>query len=97
MDTQKQGRLATMGVYGRVRHPQYMGFIVIMFGVLLQWPTILTLLMFLALITMYVHLTHTEEAEARVKFGEAYERYASRVPGWFPILQRFRSSSRTAG
>ena len=84
---QKQGRLATTGVYGRVRHPQYMGFIVIMFGFLLQWPTILTLLMFPALVFMYVHLAHTEEAEARLKFGDAYARYAARVPGCFPRLR----------
>jgi protein-S-isoprenylcysteine O-methyltransferase Ste14 len=94
---QKQGRLATTGVYGRVRHPQYMGFIIIMFGFLLQWPTILTLLMFPALLAMYVHLAHTEEAEARLKFGQAYERYASSVAGWFPHLQSRGSPSGTAG
>ncbi len=81
---QKQGRLATTGVYGRVRHPQYVGFIVILFGFLLQWPTILTLLMFPALVVMYVRLAHAEEAEARQKFGDAYVRYAARVPGWLP-------------
>jgi protein-S-isoprenylcysteine O-methyltransferase Ste14 len=83
---QKQDRLAMTGVYGRVRHPQYIGFIIIMFGFLLQWPTILTLLMFPALVFMYVHLAHTEEAEARLKFGDTYVRYAVRVPGWFPHL-----------
>ena len=81
---QKQGRLATTGVYGRIRHPQYVGFIVILFGFLLQWPTILTLLMFPALVVMYVRLAHTEEAEARLRFGDAYIRYAARVPGWLP-------------
>ena len=81
---QKHGRLATPGVYGRIRHPQYVGFIVILFGFLLQWPTILTLLMFPALVVMYVRLAHTEEAEARLRFGDAYIRYAARVPGWLP-------------
>ena len=81
---QKQGRLATTGVYGRIRHPQYFGFIVILFGFLLQWPTILTLLMFPALVVMYVRLAHAEEAEARLTFGDAYVRYAARVPGWLP-------------
>lgn len=81
---QKQGRLATTGVYGRFRHPQYFGFIVILFGFLLQWPTILTLLMFPALVVMYVRLARAEEAEARQRFGDAYVRYATRVPGWLP-------------
>ena len=67
--SQKQGRLAATGVYGRVRHPQYAGFIVILFGFLLQWPTILTLLMFPALVVMNVRIAHAEEAEARLRFG----------------------------
>jgi len=82
---QKQGRLATTGIYGRVRHPQYVGFIVILFGFLLQWPTILTLLMFPALVVMYVRLAHAEEAGARLKFRDAYMRYEARVPGWLPL------------
>lgn len=61
--------------------------IFIMFGFLPQWPTILTLLMFPALVFMYVHLPHTSEAEARLRFGDAYVRYASHVPGWVPRLQ----------
>jgi len=91
---QKQGRLATTGPYGRIRHPQYVGFIVIMLGFLLQWPTILTLVMFPFLVLMYVHLAHAEEAEAeaeaeaRQAFGDTYARYAARVPGWFPSLRR---------
>ena len=85
---QKQGRLATTGVYGRVRHPQYVGFVLIMFGFLLQWPTILTLIMFPFLVFMYVHLARTEESEAARIFGDKYSRYAATVPGWFPRLGR---------
>ena len=87
LTVQKQDRLATPGVYGQVRYPQYVGFIVILFGFLLQWPTILTLLMFPALVVMYVRLAHAEEARARLRFGNAYVRYAARVPGWLPRLQ----------
>ena len=38
-DAQRQHRLATTGIYAYVRHPQYVGFILVMFGFLLQWPT----------------------------------------------------------
>ena len=48
--------LATDGLYARVRHPQYVGFVLVMFGFLLQWPTLLTLLMFPVLVVMYVRL-----------------------------------------
>ncbi|PMX56171.1 isoprenylcysteine carboxyl methyltransferase, partial [Pseudomonas sp. FW305-33] len=63
-DAQKVHELATQGVYSYVRHPQYIGFILVMFGFLLQWPTILTLAMFPVLVVMYLRLARTEEREA---------------------------------
>ena len=83
---QRQHALATTGAYAYVRHPQYVGFIVIMLGFLLQWPTILTLVMFPLLVVMYVRLAHSEEAQARRQFGAAYEAYAAATPGWLPRL-----------
>ena len=83
----RQHALATTWAYARVRHPQYVAFIAIMFGFLLQWPTILTLAMFPVLVAMYVHLAHVEEAEARRAFGADYDRYADDVPAWFPHLR----------
>lgn len=83
---QRSHALATTGPYARVRHPQYDGFMLIMFGFLLQWPTILTVLMFPVLVTMYVRLARTEEREAAAAFGDAYRRYAAAVPAFFPRL-----------
>ena len=83
---QRKHQLATTGAYAYVRHPQYLAFIAIMFGFLLQWPTILTLAMFPVLVTMYVHLAHAEEKEVRQQFGAEYDRYAAQVPAWFPRL-----------
>jgi len=81
---QRQHELATTGVYARLRHPQYVGFIAIMVGFLLQWPTILTLAMFPFLVWMYVRLAHTEEHEALREFGLRYEHYAAVTPRWIP-------------
>ena len=83
---QRAGTLATTGPYAWIRHPQYLGFIVIMLGFLLQWPTFLTLLMLPVLVVMYVRLAKAEEREALAAFGEAYARYRSLVPGWLPRL-----------
>jgi protein-S-isoprenylcysteine O-methyltransferase Ste14 len=83
-DAQKRKALATTGPYAYVRHPQYVGFILVMFGFLLQWPTLLTLAMFPVLVWMYVRLAHTEERDALSTFGDAYRRYATRVPGFIP-------------
>lgn len=84
---QKQHRLATQGWYARVRHPQYVAFILIMFGFLLQWPTLLTLLMFPVLAIMYVRLARSEEKDAEAEFGDEYRRYAASTPRFIPRLQ----------
>jgi len=83
---QQRRELATTGPYSYVRHPQYAGFILIMFGFLLQWPTLLTLVMFPILVVMYVRLARQEEQEVRAEFGNAYDRYAAKTPGWIPRL-----------
>ena len=96
-DAQQTRGLATTGPYSYVRHPQYVGFILVMFGFLLQWPTILTLAMFPFLTVMYVKLAHTEEQDARAEFGDAYDGYASEVPGFIPKLGRLFGQESSGG
>lgn len=95
-NAQRSNRLATTGAYDFVRHPQYVGFILILFGFLLQWPTILTLVMFPVLVVMYVRLAKQEEREVRATFGDDYDRYAERVPAWFPRWSRIKHALHTA-
>jgi protein-S-isoprenylcysteine O-methyltransferase Ste14 len=83
---QRAHELATTGPYSRVRHPQYVGFVLIMLGFLMQWPTLLTLLMFPVLVTMYVKLAKREEREARQEFGPRYSVYAAATPAFVPRL-----------
>lgn len=83
---QKSGSLAVGGPYARVRHPQYAGFVLIMFGFLLQWPTLVTLAMFPVLLVMYRRLALHEEAEMEERFGQAYVDYRCRTPAFFPRL-----------
>ena len=81
---QREHGLATTGPYARVRHPQYDAFVLIMFGFLLQWPTILTLLIFPVLVWMYVRLARIEERDADAYFGERWRDYAARTPRFIP-------------
>ncbi|HWQ38329.1 MAG TPA: isoprenylcysteine carboxylmethyltransferase family protein [Burkholderiales bacterium] len=92
-EAQRNGRLATTGAYARVRHPQYIGFVLIMFGFLLQWPTLVTLVMFPILVFMYAHLAKREEADMVEQFGDDYRRYRERVPAFFPRLNGRREWS----
>jgi protein-S-isoprenylcysteine O-methyltransferase Ste14 len=85
---QRHHELATSGIYSYVRHPQYDGFVLVMFGFLLQWPTILTLAMFPVLAFMYVKLARVEEREALAEFGDDYRADMNRVPAFFPHWSR---------
>ena len=85
---QRDRTLATTGPYALIRHPQYVAFIVIMLGFLLQWPTIPTLLMFPVLVGMYILLAYEEEAEALAQFGEAYDRYVTVTPAFIPSWRK---------
>ena len=85
---QRAGRLATTGPYARIRHPQYVGFVLILTGFLVQWPTILTVLMYPVLIWMYIGLARREEAEARARFGAEYDAWAQSVPAFLPRRHR---------
>jgi protein-S-isoprenylcysteine O-methyltransferase Ste14 len=81
---QQQSRLATTGPYAIVRHPQYAGFLLVMVGFLIMWPTFLTLAMFPVLVLVYLRLAKQEERLVRAAFDPEYEIYARQVPAFFP-------------
>jgi protein-S-isoprenylcysteine O-methyltransferase Ste14 len=83
----KSKRLVTDGVYARVRHPQYLGIILITLAFLIQWPTLLTLAMWPILIVMYYRLAKREEREMEAKFAEEYRAYKRCVPMFLPSLR----------
>ncbi|WP_374350686.1 isoprenylcysteine carboxylmethyltransferase family protein [Chitinimonas sp.] len=83
---QTSGKLAMTGPYARIRHPQYDGFVIIMFGFLLQWPTLITLVLFPILVLVYAKLAKREEADMVEQFGDAYLAYRDRTPAFFPRL-----------
>ncbi|OGN43938.1 MAG: isoprenylcysteine carboxyl methyltransferase [Caulobacterales bacterium RIFCSPHIGHO2_01_FULL_70_19] len=83
---QKEGVLASTGPYSRMRHPQYVGFVLVMFGFLLQWPTLLTLIMFPILVVTYWRLALAEEKAVLAEFGDAYRRYKAVTPAFLPRL-----------
>jgi protein-S-isoprenylcysteine O-methyltransferase Ste14 len=89
-------RLATSGAYAHVRHPQYVGLLLVMVGFLLQWPTIPTLMMFPVLVWVYRRLALAEEREVAARFGPAWADYAARTPRFLP-WPRHRTPGDTPG
>jgi protein-S-isoprenylcysteine O-methyltransferase Ste14 len=82
-----QGGLVTDGLYRYVRHPQYSGLFLVMIGMLIQWPTIITALMFPVLVYVYYRLAKREEHEVMNVFGEDYKRYMEKTPMFVPGLK----------
>jgi protein-S-isoprenylcysteine O-methyltransferase Ste14 len=85
-EAQKNNALASTGPYAFVRHPQYAGFLMIMTGFLLMWPTILTLAMFPVLFFIYYRLALSEEREVQAELGQVYADYASGTPAFIPRI-----------
>ena len=78
------GKLVTHGIYRFVRHPQYCGFVLMIIGFLVQWPTIVTLVMAPFLLVMYTKLAKKEEKKMKELFGEKYMEYSRQVPAFIP-------------
>ena len=86
-----QGKLVTDGVYAFVRHPQYTGLFLMILGFLVQWPTLLTVLMAPILVYAYVRLARSEERIMFERFGQAYADYVRRTPALFPPVNQWRA------
>jgi protein-S-isoprenylcysteine O-methyltransferase Ste14 len=83
-----KGKLVTKGVYGIVRHPQYLGLIVATGAFIVQWPTIITVLMWPILTYAYYRQAKTEEKELEKRFGTEYNAYKEKVPMFIPRFKR---------
>jgi len=79
-----RGELVVTGLYSRMRHPQYLGLILAVIAFLIQWPTLLTVLLAPFLIGRYILLAREEDRELEEKFGGDFRRYKESVPGFIP-------------
>lgn len=79
------GELITSGIYGYIRHPQYLGILLVTIGLLVQWPTLISLAMWPVLFYMYYNLARKEEKTLEEKFGARYLEYKLKVPMLFPL------------
>jgi protein-S-isoprenylcysteine O-methyltransferase Ste14 len=83
-EAKKTDRLVTAGIYKYIRHPQYTGIYLAIFGQLIHWPTIPTLVLFPVIVAAYYVLARKEERVMIEKFGNEYRVYAKKVPMFFP-------------
>jgi RNA polymerase sigma factor (sigma-70 family) len=87
----QENRLATDRLYGLVRHPQYTGLFIGLFGEgVVHWPTIFSVTLFPAIVIAYTLLAYREERHMLEQFGDEYRIYQKRVPMFFPGKGRWR-------
>lgn len=81
----REGRLANRGPYAFIRHPQYTGIFLAVFGEgVVHWPTVFSLAAFPLIVVVYVLLAYREERQMLRSFGAAYKDYQEHVPMFFP-------------
>lgn len=93
---QREGRVARDGVYARIRHPQYVAFVLVMTGFLVQWPTLITLVLYPVMLVAYARLARREERDSLARFGQEYADYMSQVPAFIPRRAHHPRASRPA-
>lgn len=87
----REQRLVTDGVYARMRHPQYTGLFLIVFGEgVVHWPTIVSVAAFPIIVIAYTVLARKEERQMLEQFGDEYREYQRRVPMFIPRNERPR-------
>jgi len=86
-------QLVTEGIYAYMRHPQYLGILLLTLGMLVQWITFPTALMWPILATLYYRLARKEEKEMENQFGEMYRQYKAKVPMFLPFRVSLRKKS----
>lgn len=69
----------TSGLYGLLRHPQYVALAILGLGTLLVWPRFLVLLMYVTMLFLYALLARWEERRCLEQFGASYGAYLART------------------
>lgn len=91
-EARREENLMTDGVYARVRHPQYTGLFLIVFGEgIVHWPTIISVAAFPIIVVAYTILARREERQMLEQFGPEYRAYQQRVPMFIPRLDGART------
>ena len=87
----QQDELVTDGLYRFVRHPQYTGLFLALFGEgVVHWPTIFSVALFPVIVLIFTWLARKEERDMRDTFGEQYRQYQHRTPMFVPRRGQWR-------
>lgn len=92
----RENRLVMDGLYGLVRHPQYTGLFIALFGEgIVHWPTVFSVVLFPIIVVAYYLLARSEERKVEQEFGDVYSNYRGRVPMFIPRWGQWRAMTTT--
>ena len=92
----KEGRLVTDRLYGLVRHPQYTGLFIALFGEgIVHWPTVFSVALFPVIVLAYYLLARSEEGKVEEQFGDEYRAYRELVPMFIPRWSQWHKLATT--
>lgn len=92
-----RGSSVTTGPYATIRHPRYTCLMLSIAGTLMQWPTLITLIVAPVLVGVYWHLANREDHDLQERFGDAFLHYRQQVPPFLPLRAMLHEAGRAGG
>lgn len=87
------GVLVTTGIYSIVRHPIYLGLLIITFGLVVSSGVWAQIIVWVALVVLLVYKMRWEEVLLSAKY-KGYTDYMAKVPGIIPGLKPRKSGTK---
>jgi protein-S-isoprenylcysteine O-methyltransferase Ste14 len=88
--------LVTHGPYRWIRHPYFLGILLMLVGAIVAMRSLPALVLFIPALRVTVARAHREEHNLMERFGEAYEAYRSKVPSFVPVRPPLTSEAAAA-
>ena len=83
-DTKVEG-VSSVGVYGRVRHPMYLGTHLFYLGLAVATFSLASIVVWIVAFAYYNSLANFEENLLEERFGDQYLEYKKNVRKWLPV------------
>ncbi len=82
--SQKEAKVIDTGVYGQVRHPMYLGGLLVLLGFAIATLSFLSLAVWIAFFVFLDKMATYEEKDLTRMLGQQYVDYQRRVHKWIP-------------
>jgi len=82
LHSMKSGKLMTTGIYGHIRHPLYLGTLLLYLPFIFWSFSLLSIVPWLIAVAAYNKMANYEEQLLTKRFGKEYVEYKKRVRKW---------------